>query len=77
MRGAGAMIGVELGRGATRVVEKALSRGVVLLTEKDAVKCAGLFEGEAWVLPVSAEMEPGDPSLIERILEKLNGRKTA
>ena len=51
--------------------------GVVLLTEKDAVKCAGLVEGEAWVLPVSAEMEPGDPSLIERILEKLNGRKTA
>lgn len=33
VRGAGAMIGVELGRGATRVVEKALSRGVVLLTE--------------------------------------------
>lgn len=48
--------------------------GVVLLTEKDAVKCAGLIAGEAWVLPVSAEIEPG---LIERILEKLNGRKTA
>jgi tetraacyldisaccharide-1-P 4'-kinase len=47
------------------------------LTEKDAVKCAGLFEGEAWVLPVSAEIEADQPSLIERILEKLNGRKTA
>lgn len=56
------------------------NRGVVLLTEKDAVKCAGLFEGEAWVLPVSAEIElgeTGEPSLIERILEKLNGCKTA
>lgn len=48
--------------------------GVVLLTEKDAVKCAGLFQGEAWVLPVSADIEPG---LIETILEKLNGRKAA
>lgn len=48
--------------------------GVVLLTEKDAVKCAGLIAGEAWVLPVSAEIEPG---LIERILEKLNGRKAS
>lgn len=50
---------------------------VVLLTEKDAVKCAGLIEGEAWVLPVSAEIDLGKPGLIERILEKLNGRKTA
>ena len=48
--------------------------GVVLLTEKDAVKCAGLIEGEAWVLPVSAIVPP---ALIERILEKLNGRKVA
>lgn len=51
--------------------------GVVLLTEKDAVKCAGLFDGEAWVLPVSAEIDLGQPGLIERILEKLNGRKAA
>jgi tetraacyldisaccharide 4'-kinase len=50
---------------------------VVLLTEKDAVKCAGLIDGEAWVLPVSAEIDQGKPGLIERILEKLNGRKTA
>ncbi|MFA7290668.1 MAG: tetraacyldisaccharide 4'-kinase [Rhodocyclaceae bacterium] len=51
--------------------------GVVLLTEKDAVKCAGLITGEAWVLPVSAEIDLGEPGLIDRILEKLNGRKTA
>lgn len=48
--------------------------GVVLLTEKDAVKCAGLIAGEAWVLPVSAELSPG---LIERIVEKIDGRKAA
>lgn len=48
--------------------------GVILLTEKDAVKCAGLIPGEAWVLPVSAALSPG---LIERILEKIDGRKAA
>ncbi len=48
--------------------------GVILLTEKDAVKCAGLIPGEAWVLPVSAALAPG---LIERILEKIDGRKVA
>ena len=48
--------------------------GVLLLTEKDAVKCAGLYSGEAWVLPVSAELESG---LITRILEKINGCKAA
>ncbi len=48
--------------------------GILLLTEKDAVKCAGLFPGEAWVLPVRAEL---DPDLIEKILEKINGRKAA
>jgi len=45
--------------------------GVLLMTEKDAVKCAGLFAGEAWVLPVSAVVDDG---LIEKILEKIDGR---
>ncbi len=44
---------------------------VILMTEKDAVKCAGLISGEAWVLPVDAVVEDG---LIERILEKIDGR---
>ncbi|MBI2307867.1 MAG: tetraacyldisaccharide 4'-kinase [Rhodocyclales bacterium] len=44
---------------------------VLLMTEKDAVKCAGLIAGEAWVLPVSAVVDDG---LIETILEKLDGR---
>lgn len=48
--------------------------GVLLLTEKDAVKCAGLTAGEAWVLPVNAEV---DSALATRILEKINGRTAA
>jgi 4-aminobutyrate aminotransferase-like enzyme len=36
VRGAGAMVGVALSRGAPQVVEKALARGVVLLTEGPA-----------------------------------------
>ena len=46
--------------------------GTLLLTEKDAVKCAGLFPGEAWVLPVRAELDPG---LLEKILGKIGSRK--
>ena len=48
--------------------------GVLLMTEKDAVKCAGLTPGEAWVLPVDAELPP---ALIDLILEKLRGRQAA
>lgn len=48
--------------------------GILLLTEKDAVKCAGLTLGEAWVLPVEAELSP---ALIDHILEKIRGRKVA
>ena len=47
---------------------------VLLMTEKDAVKCAGLTAGEAWVLPVGAELPP---ALIELVLEKIRGRKAA
>jgi tetraacyldisaccharide 4'-kinase len=48
--------------------------GILLMTEKDAVKCAGLTTGETWVLPVEAELSP---ALIELILEKLRGRQAA
>ncbi|MDR1646642.1 MAG: tetraacyldisaccharide 4'-kinase [Zoogloeaceae bacterium] len=48
---------------------------VLLMTEKDGVKCASLENlPEIWVLPVSARL---DPERLEKILlEKLNGRKT-
>jgi tetraacyldisaccharide 4'-kinase len=53
--------------------------GVLLMTEKDAVKCAALVLGEAWVLPVEASIKelPGNAGLLEIILEKLNGRSLA
>ncbi|HRF06242.1 tetraacyldisaccharide 4'-kinase [Accumulibacter sp.] len=53
--------------------------GVLLMTEKDAVKCAPIVTGEAWVLPVEAVISgtPGGAGLFETILEKLNGRTTA
>ena len=48
--------------------------GILLMTEKDAVKCTGLTAGETWVLPVEAELAP---ALIDLILEKLRGRQAA
>ena len=55
------------------------SGGVLLMTEKDAVKCAGLALPEAWVLPVEARIDdaPFGRSLLDTILEKLNGRTLA
>ena len=57
--------------------------GVLLMTEKDAVKCAAICAeiplGEAWVLPVEAEISAAadHAGLLETILEKLNGRTLA
>jgi len=43
-------------------------QGVMLMTEKDAVKCAQFATPECWVLAVSAEV---DPALGQLILDKL------
>lgn len=53
--------------------------GVLLMTEKDAVKCADIATAEAWVLPVAAEIAtpPGDAGLLATILERLDGRASA
>ncbi|MDR2507597.1 MAG: tetraacyldisaccharide 4'-kinase [Candidatus Accumulibacter sp.] len=53
--------------------------GAVLMTEKDAVKCAGLTPRETWVLPVEARIAPavGGRSLFDVLLEKLNGSSIA
>ncbi|MCE1181656.1 MAG: tetraacyldisaccharide 4'-kinase [Rhodocyclales bacterium] len=48
--------------------------GILLMTEKDAVKCSALSLGETWVLPVEAELAP---ALIDLVLEKLRGRQIA
>ncbi|WP_347251096.1 tetraacyldisaccharide 4'-kinase [Zoogloea sp.] len=47
---------------------------VLLMTEKDAVKCAAFAPANSWVLPVRARMEPGAAELI---VEKLDGPPTA
>ncbi|MBK7357012.1 tetraacyldisaccharide 4'-kinase [Propionivibrio sp.] len=53
--------------------------GVLLMTEKDAVKCAALASGVAWVLPVEAQIVSASsgPTLLDIILEKLDGRALA
>lgn len=50
--------------------------GVILSTEKDAVKLRAVLapDVEAWVLPVTAVLSPG---LDQLIVEKLNGRAPA
>ncbi|MBS1230512.1 MAG: tetraacyldisaccharide 4-kinase [Proteobacteria bacterium] len=49
--------------------------GVLLMTEKDAVKCAALTTREAWVLPVDAQLVAAadGKSLLDTILEKIDG----
>jgi len=59
-----------------RVEDLAFARdGVLLMTEKDAVKCAAMDLGEAWVLPIAATIEaaPDGRTLLGTILEKLDG----
>ena len=46
----------------------------ILLTEQDAVKCAGFADTRCWYLPVAAEI---DPALVARVLEKLRGSQAA
>ncbi|MDR1936573.1 MAG: tetraacyldisaccharide 4'-kinase [Candidatus Accumulibacter sp.] len=63
-----------------RVEDLAFARdGVLLMTEKDAVKCAGLGLPETWVFPVEARIDDAadGSSLLDTILEKLNGRTPA
>jgi len=51
---------------------------VILITEKDAVKCMQIDalknDPRLWVVPVTAQI---DPALAEQILEKLRGKPTA
>lgn len=52
----------------------------VVMTEKDAVKCALIVAGEPrfWMLPVRAELDPGfGPLLVEKLRGKHGGPKTA
>ena len=58
----------------TRAELASIDADILILTEKDALKCAAFNDDRVWVLPVTAEV---DNSLIELILEKLRGRQAA
>lgn len=47
---------------------------VLLITEKDAVKCAALAPADCWVLPVDAQI---DDAALAPILERLHGSEAA
>ncbi|MDO9226278.1 MAG: tetraacyldisaccharide 4'-kinase [Pseudomonadota bacterium] len=54
-----------------------LPGGTLLMTEKDAVKCADFASPDAWFLAVDAELEPGLKTLIDHTLKVCHGSKTA
>lgn len=47
---------------------------IILMTEKDAVKCEHLNDPRLWVVPIDAEIDAG---LVDLILEKLRGSAPA
>ncbi len=47
-------------------------QGVVVMTEKDAVKCAAFARPEYWYLPVQAELDAGFAQRLEQLLKGLN-----
>ena len=58
----------------TRADLTAINADILIITEKDALKCASFDDDRVWVLPVTAQV---DGALIELILEKLRGRQAA
>ena len=53
-------------------------RGTLLMTEKDAVKCAALEHPDAWYLPISATLGDDDGRrLLAMVMEKIDGRSPA
>ena len=46
----------------------------ILMTEKDAVKCAAFADGRCWYLPIRARIEP---ALIARLERTIRGRQVA
>ncbi|HET9112260.1 MAG TPA: tetraacyldisaccharide 4'-kinase [Burkholderiales bacterium] len=45
--------------------------GILIMTEKDAVKCEAIATEQMWVLPIRAELDPG---LMPHLLAKLGNR---
>jgi len=54
-----------------------VGEGTLLMTEKDAVKCASFAKAGWWYLPVEAEVDPALGQLILAKLRSLNGRQAA
>jgi tetraacyldisaccharide 4'-kinase len=54
-----------------------LPPGTVLMTEKDAVKCAAFGRDDLWALGVDACVDEGLQSLITERLKTLHGQQTA
>lgn len=47
---------------------------LIVMTEKDAIKCAQFRDPRIWVLPVAAQVDAG---LVDLLVEKLRGPQTA
>lgn len=56
--------------------ESDLPFGTLLMTEKDAVKCAAFAPKDTWFLAVDAELEPGLKTLIDHTLKARHGSQT-
>jgi tetraacyldisaccharide 4'-kinase len=54
-----------------------LPEGTLVMTEKDAVKCAAFTHPDAWVFAVDARMQDGLERLILNKLESKHGQQTA
>jgi tetraacyldisaccharide 4'-kinase len=54
-----------------------LPTGTVLMTEKDAVKCAALEPADAWALRIDAELGAGLKHMILEKIGRSDGRQTA
>jgi tetraacyldisaccharide 4'-kinase len=51
---------------------------VVLMTEKDAVKCTGFADARLWYVPVTAQLSEHDAhALVDRVLAKIDSRAAA
>jgi tetraacyldisaccharide 4'-kinase len=60
---------------AYRAVDLAFpTAAAILMTQKDAVKCAGLADERCWYLPVAATL---DPALVALVENKIRGSQTA
>lgn len=49
---------------------------MIVMTEKDAVKCVDFLGDQAWVLPVQAQLDPGVGRTVLEKLRKWHGYKT-